>query len=150
MSDIHSQELVRQISHVRKAQDKGEKTGTTLFSSLLNQGLPSEETTSERLQHEALSILMAGTEATMRSLTIACFYILKDQTTLQRLVAELTAAIPDLDSMPDWDTLTKLPFLSACIEETLRLSYGTAHRIQRAYSEGTLVSKSSVRFQNAS
>ena len=57
----------------------------------------------------------------------------------QRLREELTNAIPDETAMPDWNQLSQLPYLSACIEETLRLSYGVSERRQRAYDGGTLL-----------
>lgn len=121
------------------AHARGDKLGNTLFSSLLNSDLPPEELSPKRLHQEAISIIGAGIETTARSLTVACFHIIDQPAIRDRLFAELSVAIPDPAEMLNWDTLAKLPFLSACVEETLRLTYGASHRMQRAYPQGTLV-----------
>lgn len=74
----------------------------------------------------------------MRTLVVACFHILDQPLIEARLRAELLEAIPDINNFPSWDALSKLPFLKACIEEALRLSYGTSQRMPRAYPDGTL------------
>lgn len=99
----HLQELRSQISHVLQAQSKGEKTGSTIFSSLLDQDLPKEELTSERLEQEALTLITAGTETVMRALVVASFHIINEKHIMDRLVEELTTAIPDPTNMPDFD-----------------------------------------------
>lgn len=114
------------------------KVGDSLFDSLLDSGLPPGELTATRLQHEAISIIGAGVESTMRTLVVCCFHVLDQPAVRDRLVAELCAAIPDARRMPDWDTLARLPFLTACINEALRLSYGTSQRMPRAYDAGPL------------
>lgn len=119
----------------------GEKMGDTLFSSLLENGLADREKhlIFERLQSEAKSIVGAGSETTARSLSLATFHILDQPDIHQRLREELTNAIPDATVMPNWNQLSQLPYLSACIEETLRLSYGVSERRARAYDGGALL-----------
>ncbi|KAL1621024.1 hypothetical protein SLS56_009387 [Neofusicoccum ribis] len=120
------------------AEQRGEKTGDALFPSLLRSGLPPPELSPERLLHEAISILGAGGESTGRSLSIACFHILSSPHMLATLSAELAAAIPDPARMPDWDELAQLPYLSACVDEALRLTYGPGSRMPRRYPGGAL------------
>jgi len=133
-----SQEMKSQIAGILESRKRQEKSGGTLFSALLDSDLPPEELTPLRLHHESISIIGAGVESTMRTLVVACFHILDQPAIEQRLRAELEEAIPDPSNFPIWDKLGKLPYLTACIEEALRLSYGTSQRMPRAYPNGTL------------
>ncbi|KAK7542635.1 putative P450 monooxygenase [Phyllosticta citribraziliensis] len=138
-SVIHfNTELTSQIAEVLSAGGNGEKNAGTIFSSLLHSSLPAEELTLTRLQHESISVIGAGVESTMRTLVVACFHIFDNPRIKEKLVMELTEAIPDARDVPSWDYLAQLPYLSACIEEALRLSYGTSQRMPRAFPNGAL------------
>lgn len=52
-----------------------------------------------------------------------------------RLHAELVAAFPGKDVMPDLLEYEKLPYLKACIQEALRLSHGISGRNPRAHDK---------------
>lgn len=54
-------------------------------------------------------------------MTFIFVYLLGHPPVLERLRTELTAAFPDTDSIFDSNTLAKLPYLHAVIEESLRL-----------------------------
>ena len=73
-----------QISEVLLKNAEGEDISDTLFNFLLHQKLPPEELTLTRLRHEAISIVGAGLETTMRTLTVACFHILNQPETRQQ------------------------------------------------------------------
>lgn len=89
----------------------------TIFTSIIQSDIPKSEITVERLQHEAISVVGAGIETTMRTLTISVFHIVNNAEVHQRLSEELQGAIPNPDKMPSWEELEKLPLLTACIHE---------------------------------
>ncbi|KAL8904801.1 MAG: hypothetical protein Q9207_003024 [Kuettlingeria erythrocarpa] len=102
-----------------------------MFADLLDSNLPPHELTATRLQHEAITVVGAGLETTKWTLTVAFYYILADPAIHKRLREELETAIPDPSTVPSWSELQRLPYLSACVEEALRLSYGTIQRSPR-------------------
>lgn len=91
-----------------------------------NHDVPASEKAPERLEREATLLMMAGTESTAKSLTIAHFYLLHNPSMLQSLDKEL-AANPS-SSLTD---LQRLPYLSAVIQEANRLSFGMTSRNSR-------------------
>lgn len=64
-------------------------------------------------QAEAISFIGAGTETTAGSLTAACYYLLANPHTLQKLRAELRTVMPDggRDRAPTIAELEALPYL---------------------------------------
>ncbi|KAL4968170.1 cytochrome P450 [Aspergillus stella-maris] len=124
------QEIKSQITELL-GKPKSEKQPTTIFSALLESDLPTEERSPEHLQDEAMTIIGGAIEPTTRALTLATYHIIANPEVYQRLREELIAAIPDPKNIPPWDNLTQLPYLSACIEEALRLSYGSSQRLPR-------------------
>src|SRR5271168_4593344 len=83
---------------------------------------------------EAQTIIGAGLETTAWALSIASYHIIANPLILRTLRAELSTVLPSPSSAPraaDWLTLEKLPYLTACITESVRLSYGISHRNPR-------------------
>ncbi|KAM3436075.1 hypothetical protein MY4824_004553 [Beauveria thailandica] len=117
----------------KPANGKG-RDNDTVFQVLLNSKLPPAELTEERLQHEAVSIIGAGFDTTKQALTMIAFHILDNADVYRRLRQELLEAIPDPAVMPSWPELQQLPFLTACIEEGLRIGFGTVQRSPRIAS----------------
>lgn len=103
----------------------------TIFYELIHSDLPPEEKSSQRMGDEVQTIIGAGLETTAWALSIACFHIINDPKILQKLRDELNEALPDPSAELDWLTLEKLPYLTSCIQEAVRLSYGIAHRNPR-------------------
>lgn len=66
------------------------------------------------------------------------YFVLADVSVYKRLRAELDAAIPDPSPDIDDKTLSSLPYLSAVIEETIRLG-STFHGLPREVPEGGAV-----------
>lgn len=104
---------------------------TTIFHEVLNSDLPSHEKGLQRLGDEAQTIIGAGLETTAWALTHAAFYIINQPATMKQLQDELKAAIPDPTAPLDWLRLEELPYLSACIKESIRMSYGVSARNPR-------------------
>lgn len=135
-------------------QNNVPKTRMTVFHDLLTSTLPESEKGTERLGMESQALVGAGMETTAWSksssivtiqhkytdnnhsiagLSVDMYHLLASPETKAKLRAELEAAIPSSDpsQMPLWSTLEKLPYLSACIHEGLRLSYGVPSRLAR-------------------
>ncbi|KAL8646973.1 MAG: hypothetical protein Q9210_005827 [Variospora velana] len=129
MQEMRSE--IRQILSGDRGDKKLSTHTPTVFADLLDSKLPPNELTEIRLQDEAVSIVGAALETTKWTLTVAFYYILADPTIYRKLRHELEAAIPDSSAIPSWSNLQKLPYLCACIEEALRLSYGTVQRSPR-------------------
>lgn len=125
-------EMLAQVSEALKNSDEKEKPDT-IIASIIQSDIPRSQVTKERLQHEAMSLVGAGLETTMRTLTLSFYHIVDNPSTYHRLREEIFAAIPDPEKIPPWAVLQQLPFLTACIEESLRLSYGVLQRIPRIH-----------------
>ena len=111
------QEINAQISEVLESSPEEGKKHDTVFKALLELGLPAAEVSPTRLEHEAISVVGAGIETTMRVLSVASFHILANPTILQRLRQELVDAFPNPHSPPSVEELNRLPYLSGCVEE---------------------------------
>jgi cytochrome P450 len=103
----------------------------TIFHELLNSDLPSQEKSVDRLGDEAQLMIGAGLETTAWALTVTSFHLINNPTILKKLRAELEATIPNPTVKVDSLSLEKLPYLSACIQEGIRLSYGVSARNPR-------------------
>jgi cytochrome P450 len=123
-----------------------EKPYPTIFKELLESDLPPEEKSVKRIGEEAQTILGAGLETTAWALTVATFYILNNPNIYKKLLAELKEAIPDISAIAelDFQQLEKLPYLTACIQECLRLSYGVSARHNRVSAKAPLKYKDST------
>ncbi|KAI0550319.1 putative cytochrome P450 [Xylaria curta] len=134
-----------QIRDIQERRDNGKALATekklhaTIFHELLESDLPDNEKTADRLWQEGQIIIGAGTETTAWTLSVILFYILQKKPIFRRLIAELETAIPDPRSRPTCSELEQLPYLSACISEGLRLSYGVSTRLQRTSPNGPIV-----------
>lgn len=87
----------------------------------------------DELTSDMFLLFAAGTDTTANTLTFGTWYLMNNTQARQRLVKELREAIPDAhsDKLKSWQELEKLPYLSAIIKESLRLSFGTVHRNPR-------------------
>ncbi|CAH0042558.1 unnamed protein product, partial [Clonostachys rhizophaga] len=103
----------------------------TVFHDILSSNLPPCELTAGRLQNEAMSVVAAGVETTQWALTVGCYHILANVGIEQRLRSELEHAVPDPSRMISVPELEKLPYLSAVIQESLRMAYGLCQRLPR-------------------
>ncbi|OGM44636.1 hypothetical protein ABOM_007463 [Aspergillus bombycis] len=103
----------------------------TVFTSLIDQSLPPEERTLDRLQDEGYVLLAAGTETTSWTLSVTLFYLLSNKKFLLRLHEELKLVMPKPNHVPDLFELETLPLLRAVIHEGLRLSFGVLTRLPR-------------------
>ncbi|KAK3302990.1 cytochrome P450 [Chaetomium strumarium] len=107
----------------------------SLFTALLQSGLPPSELSTKRLQQEALALITGGMETTMYALSRCCYYVLSNPAIHAKLRAELLTAIPDPDPdqpFPPLETLEQqLPYLTCVITEALRFTPGVLSRTPR-------------------
>ncbi|WP_413429889.1 cytochrome P450 [Synechococcus sp. Cu2B8-bc1011] len=112
--------LLAQIASRRKAveRDSAENLSPDILSLLLSckddegQGLSDDE-----LHDELLTLLFAGHETTATALTWALYWIHRNPLVLERLMDELNG----LRDHSDPEAITRLPYLSAVVNEVLRI-----------------------------
>lgn len=116
------------------------KTNTTIFSEILSSPtLPASDKSQERLADEAEILVAAGVETTAFALTVGIFHIVNTPHIRRLLQDELFAAFPlGYRTMPSLNELERLPYLRACIQESLRLSYGVSARNPRRHPDKIL------------
>lgn len=114
--------------------DKDKTSHVTIFHEMLDEpSLPPEEKTVMRMKAEATSFVGAGTLTVAHMLSLTCFFVLKKPDIYKRLMAELCEAMPDPESSTGQQKLESLPYLAAVVDEGLRLSYGSMHRLSRSH-----------------
>lgn len=116
------------------------KTSTTIFSEILSSStLPARDKSQQRLADEAAILVAAGVETTAFALSVGIFHIVNTPHIRRLLQDELFAAFPlGYRTMPSLHELEKLPYLRACIQESLRLSYGVSARNPRRHPDRIL------------
>ncbi|KZP06239.1 cytochrome P450, partial [Athelia psychrophila] len=76
------------------------------------------------LIHESANLLFAGSDTVGNTITVGTFHVLDSERIQRLLVQELTQAWPELESPMSLAKLEKLPYLTAVIKESLRMSSG--------------------------
>jgi hypothetical protein len=76
----------------------------TMYDRPINEAVSREERTLGRIQDESSLVLEAGTEITGRILTVAIYYLSKDQSILRKLRAEFKTVLPSPTSSVTWST----------------------------------------------
>lgn len=95
-----------------------------LFESILASKILSlKEKGANRVAQEGFVVLVAGGETTARVITTATFHILENKdTVLRRLKEELSTVMVDPDMNVDMRVLEQLPWLTAVVKESLRIT----------------------------
>ena len=118
---------------------KSETNHRTIFHDILDSKLPPEEKSISRLGDEASLTIAAGTLTTAWTLTLAMYHLLSSPSILQKLKLELVSAISNTSDEPSLATIEKLPYLGACVQEAIRLSYGASGRVSIIAPEETMI-----------
>jgi cytochrome P450 len=84
----------------------------------------------------------AGTLTTSWTLSLAMYYLLTTPSILQKLKTELDTAIPNPSKSPPLATVDNLPYLTAVVQEAIRLGYGGSGRITNIAPDETMTLKS--------
>jgi cytochrome P450 len=103
--------LAAKAAQVLRGERKVETNQDTIYDRLINEAVPREERTLGRIHDESSLVLAAGTETTGRILTVAMYYLSKDQSILRKLRAELKTVLPSPTSSVTWVQLEQLPYL---------------------------------------
>jgi cytochrome P450 len=106
---------------------------------LCSKNLTSIDKAHQRLADEANILVAAGVETTAFALCVGVFHIVNTPQIHSRLKNELLESLPEGDDkIPSLLQLEKLPYLKACIQESLRLSYGISARNPRRHPDREL------------
>lgn len=127
-------DLDRQITAIKNGENEAVKHAThpTIFHELLeNKDIPASERADARMRDEAQLIVAAGLMTVAWALSVTSYHIIRDPAIFAKLRAELVTAMPDATAPLDWLKLERLPYLTACIKEGIRLSYGVTARNPR-------------------
>ena len=136
---VARQDFIKTIDDI-KAEPKsadGKDANKTIFHAVLQSDLPDYAKTTIRLEHEAQTVIGGGIVTTAWASTQSVFYILSNSDVRSRLLSELREAIPDM-SAPDafaFEKLERLPYLTGCVKEGVRLSYGISGRNPRVLQD---------------
>jgi cytochrome P450 len=138
--------MAKQIEAIRHGHDTSHTSSShvTVFHDILSSKLPEREKTTDRLADEALLLIGAGTETTSWTMTVATFHLLSNPSILRKLKEELQSVDPEADGHVPLATLQALPYLTATINEALRLTYGATHRLHRIFHEPLTYTPSSL------
>lgn len=122
-----------------RLDDSKDADHRTIFYEIINSDLPPQEKSDERLAQDGQTVVIAGTLTTAWALCIAVFYLLTQPETLRKLKAELRTALRTPSSQVTMAKLEQLPYLTGCVQECIRLSYGVSSRLQRIAPDETLI-----------
>ena len=84
---------------------------------------------------ECSAMMNAGTETTTAALTNTIYLLYTHPQILSKLRAEIDAALPG-DSIPSYEAASRLPYLRACIEESLRVRPASSFGLPRVVPKG--------------
>jgi cytochrome P450 len=107
------------------------ETHPTIFAELLESDLPPVEKSVARLGDEAQLMLGAGIETVGWTLAVTTFHVINNGAIFAKLRAELKEALPTTTTPLSCQKLERLPYLTACIQEGLRLAYAVTSRNPR-------------------
>ena len=134
--------LLKQSKAIAKNRDKSDYKETTsrpsMIQAFMDSDLPEAEKEPERIKAETQTAIGAGTLTTTHALKAGTYHILANPDIHSRLMEELEKHIPDPKSPPSLRELEQMPYLTAIMYETLRIFYGTSHRLQRIFQDRTL------------
>jgi len=94
-----------------------------------NQRLP--PITREWLLDEGLYMRFAGSDTVGNTCTVATYHVLNKKPVHAKLMECLRGAWPDREAPPKYETLEKLPYLTAVIKESLRMAHGIVTPLPR-------------------
>ncbi|THH28845.1 hypothetical protein EUX98_g5346 [Antrodiella citrinella] len=93
------------------------------------------------LNEEAFVLIFAGSDTTSNTLSTGIIHSIENKTVYKTLKEELLAVWPVLEEKPTYEVLERLPYLTAVIKESLRMSHGVASPpIRKVPSEGGTIS----------
>lgn len=113
------------------ANSKTRNDETVLQGIANSPDLPESEKTGERLHQEARILVGAGSETTGSTLDVIIFQVLSNHHVAQKLQEELVQASSKGMDMTTGSSLRSLPYLTAVVNEGLRLGNAVSGRLPR-------------------
>ncbi|KAJ0419739.1 cytochrome P450 [Aspergillus carlsbadensis] len=118
------------------------KREKTILRAMAADSVPPQEKSFERLTMEAVAILSAGTDTTARTAAVALFHLAHNPAILRTLRIELLRVfLVSVDKVP-WSQrnvsagqLEKLPYLTAVVQESIRVTHPVIMRSARVAAE---------------
>jgi len=110
-----NQLLESEIEERRQQYDPSRTDILTLLMSARDED--GQPMSTEELRDEMLTLLAAGQESTSTSMSMALYWILRQPDVTEQLLKELAS----LEDSPDPTTISRLPYLTAVCQETLRI-----------------------------
>lgn len=137
-TNLANARVAERIALEEKMQQAGEKPNRRdTFHYLLNSKDPAtgKGLTREELQADSALVIAAGADGVGLTLSATVFYLIRNPTVLSKLTTEICQAFASLAEIqnPKLNTLT---YLSACIDETLRLCPPKASTVPRQVLAG--------------
>jgi len=114
-----------------KNNDHERSSHPTIFHEILSSNLPPNEKTVDRLWQDGQTVIGAGTETTAWTLSVISYHVLANPDILSKLLAEM-------EGKNGLKELEQLPYLTAVVQEGLRLSFGVAGHLQRVSPDQVL------------
>ncbi|KAF9176984.1 hypothetical protein BGZ50_009361 [Haplosporangium sp. Z 11] len=105
------------------------------------QDMISGKLTDQAVYTEALVFLIAGSETSSTAITNTLIFLVKNPKALKRLREELdqaTASNPE-GALPTYDQVRNLPYLTACLNESMRIRPVAVNGLPREVSEDTVM-----------
>ncbi|PQE14947.1 cytochrome p450 protein [Rutstroemia sp. NJR-2017a WRK4] len=123
----HHRNSRNKVGRVLRYEDTDSARQDTVFHTIRDSDLPPEEKKLNRLADEGNILIGAGSETTAQTLAVLFFYLLENPEMITRLRDEISGVEGDIT----WGKLEKLPFLSGCVTEALRIGSVAAIRLPR-------------------
>ncbi|RVD85055.1 uncharacterized protein DFL_003386 [Arthrobotrys flagrans] len=113
--------------------DAGETDMVTIFAQLFQDDPKKgrKASTDNELAADALLTISAGMDTTGHTLTLATYHLVKNPDIQGRLLSELKTVMKHPKDDVSEETLEKLPFLQACLKESLRFAHGVPGPLPR-------------------
>ncbi|KAL4999998.1 cytochrome P450 [Aspergillus recurvatus] len=142
VAGIQKRVAVRSANAIKNAGSRKEEK--TMFDALTDPKLPARERTLSRIHDEGMILLSGGTEPTANALTVAAFHIINEKGILNNMRAEIRdSRIGDVKTV-SLTQLEQLPYMTAVVNEALRLSHGLSIRSPRIAPTEPLIYKDYV------
>lgn len=133
------QQTIALAKQRERPDDKKLTTRPSMMEAFLDSSsVPASEKSPQRIKAEAQTAIGAGTLTSTHALKAATYHILANPAIKSKLLDELERNIPDPDHPLNFRELEQLPYLMACMHETLRIFSGTSHRLQRIFPDRAL------------
>ncbi|KAL8753030.1 MAG: hypothetical protein Q9184_005544 [Pyrenodesmia sp. 2 TL-2023] len=105
------------------ASDAKPSKPSSIFDSIIaSKGLSPKEKEVDRLAQEGFVVLVAGGETTAQVLTTGTYHLLANKNPRQRLKDELATIMVEPGAQPPLKVLEQLPWLTAVVKESLRIT----------------------------